>query len=202
MLQGSIATCPTTEANTFPWEQITREECVDILHKTSQPRRKFANLPGQALTGWPLPSSTAQLPGAALSLPAPEHRALRLPRQKTPSPSSWLARPSTALNAQVCCNKVLVCRRHNAPALPLQSCTPMLPGADNAVYPTITQLPVVHTDFQAQHMTNPCVQEKRALRTPVPACLILSHFIYQEVKADTASGKTRFAQKVIISQAI
>lgn len=72
-----------------------------------------------------------------------------LHRQEAQSPSSWLAGLSTALNARVCCDKVLVCRRHNAPALPLQSCTLVLPGTDNVVYPTITQLPVVHIDLQA-----------------------------------------------------
>lgn len=90
--------------------------------------------------------SAAHLPGTALALPTPQHRATRTAlmqvyQQKGSSPSSRLAGHSTAPHRKAC-------RRHKAPVLPLQSCNLVLPGADNTVYPTTAPVPVAHIDRQ------------------------------------------------------
>lgn len=89
--------------------------------------------------------SAAHLPGTARS-PAQSNQ--DRPDTGSPSqaqglnPSSQLAWHSTVPHRKACGS-------HKAPALSLQSCNLLLPGADNMVYPTIAPVPVAHIDPQA-----------------------------------------------------
>lgn len=117
MLQGSIVTCLTTEVKIFPWKQITREEGVDSRHSadnTLQPQRRFAKPSGKVLAQWlglslalAFLGSTAQLPGTALSLSGPQHRAL--PLCQAPS-SQHCPGTELPLQAQGPKSQLLACR--------------------------------------------------------------------------------------------